>query len=98
MGGTGNPFNMGDITMTRAVIKLDSGEMGHAYLKGRNKEHAQLAALLDALLQTQTYNTPLLEHVIQPLQRLMSQAANERAEEIATSKVDFFTLVRGEDE
>ncbi|CAM2824248.1 phosphonate C-P lyase system protein PhnG [Vibrio mytili] len=97
MGGTGREFNMGDATITRAVIKLDSGEMGFSYLRGRNKAQAELSAVIDALLQTQVHHELLMRKVIEPLAALKQEQQHQRAKEIATSKVDFFTLVRGED-
>ncbi|MEF1312330.1 phosphonate C-P lyase system protein PhnG [Vibrio mytili] len=97
MGGTGREFNMGDATITRAVIKLDSGEMGFSYLRGRNKAQAELSAVIDALLQTQVHHELLMRKVIEPLAAVKQEQQHQRAKEIATSKVDFFTLVRGED-
>lgn len=98
MGGTGNAFNMGDITVTRAVVQLESGELGYSYIKGRNKAHAELAAVVDALMQTPHQTGQLQESLITPLAALRKEKDTQRSREVATSKVDFFTLVRGEDE
>jgi alpha-D-ribose 1-methylphosphonate 5-triphosphate synthase subunit PhnG len=98
MGSTGNPFNMGDMTVTRSVIKLAEGEMGYSYVKGRNKEHAHLAALIDALMQTPAYSSTLQRQVIEPLMATMEEHVRTRRQQITTSKVEFFTMVRGEDE
>lgn len=98
MGSTGNPFNMGDMTVTRSVIKLAEGEMGYSYVKGRNKEHAHLAALIDALMQTPAYGAALQRQIIEPLITTMEEHVHARRQQIATSKVEFFTMVRGEDE
>ncbi|MBD1559239.1 phosphonate C-P lyase system protein PhnG [Vibrio sp. S9_S30] len=98
MGSTGNPFNIGDMTVTRSVIKLPGGEMGYSYIKGRNKEHAHLAALIDALMQTETHCASLKQQVIEPLMAFMEEQTKVRRQHIATSKVEFFTMVRGEDE
>ncbi|QAX77552.1 phosphonate C-P lyase system protein PhnG [Yersinia hibernica] len=56
MGGTGRRFILGDMTITRAVIKLSDHTdiYGYSYIAGRNKPHAELCALLDALLQLST--------------------------------------------
>lgn len=97
MGSTGNPFNMGDVTITRAAIKLDTGEMGYSYLRGRNKPHAELAAVIDGMLQSGVYRQALMQRIIEPLAALKFERDQQRAKEVATSKVDFFTLVRGED-
>ena len=47
MGGTGNRFNVADVTITRCVVKLENGALGYSYLSGRNKAHAELAAVID---------------------------------------------------
>jgi alpha-D-ribose 1-methylphosphonate 5-triphosphate synthase subunit PhnG len=97
MGGSGREFNMGDATITRAVVKLDSGEMGYSYLRGRNKAQAELAAVIDGLLQTQSHHEQLMRMVVEPLAAMKQEQQQLRAIEVATSKVDFFTMVRGED-
>ncbi|MCL9775250.1 phosphonate C-P lyase system protein PhnG [Vibrio methylphosphonaticus] len=97
MGGTGRQFNMGDATITRAVVKLASGELGYSYIRGRNKAHAELAAVLDGLLQTKPSQALLISKVIEPLAAIKQEQEQLRAAEVAATKVDFFTLVRGED-
>lgn len=52
IGGTGGPFNLGEMTVTRCAVQLDGGGApGIGYVAGRDSRHAELAALLDALLQ-----------------------------------------------
>ena len=48
IGGGGAPFNTGEATVTRATVRLPSGQIGHAYALGRDKEKVRLAAILDA--------------------------------------------------
>lgn len=82
--------------MTRAVVQLSDGTLGYSYLLGRDKAHAERCALLDALLQ-QPETRPLLEEkIITPLAAWREEQRQLRAREIASSKVDFFTLVRGD--
>lgn len=96
MGATGKRFVMGDATVTRAVVQLGDGTLGYSYLLGRDKAHAERCALLDALLQ-QPETRPLLEEkIITPLAAWRDEQRQLRAREIASSKVDFFTLVRGD--
>ncbi|ORM79061.1 phosphonate C-P lyase system protein PhnG [Pantoea deleyi] len=96
MGATGNRFVMGDATVTRAVVQLEDGTLGYSYLLGRDKAHTERCALLDALLQ-QPETRPLLEErIISPLAAWREEQRQLRAREIASSKVDFFTLVRGD--
>lgn len=94
MGGTGNRFNVADVTVTRCVIKLENGDLGYSYISGRNKPHAELAALIDGLMQSETYQPELMMSVIQPLQTTRAKKHQLRQQQVASSKVDFFTLVR----
>ncbi|AUQ41099.1 phosphonate C-P lyase system protein PhnG [Yersinia ruckeri] len=99
MGGTGRRFILGDMTITRAVVKLVESDdiYGYSYIAGRNKPHAEHCALLDALLQQKGLGELLQKSVIIPLAALQQERRQLRACAIASSKVDFFTLVRGED-
>lgn len=96
MGGTGAPFNLGEMTVTRCALKLETGEVGHAYVQGRDKGHAERAALVDALMQTDRANE-VTDLLLDPLAREAAAAKTERAAKAAATKVDFFTMVRGED-
>ncbi len=94
--GTGAPFNLGEMTVTRCALRLDCGTVGHAYIQGRNKADAEAAAITDALMQTEQANA-VREHVLNPLEQARSAAKASRAAKAAATKVDFFTLVRGDD-
>lgn len=97
IGGGGAPFNIGEATVTRAAVKLASGETGFGYVLGRDPEKARLAALCDALWQVDAKRQPVEDHIIAPLrQQQLEKRALARAQTAAT-RVDFFTLVRGED-
>lgn len=97
MGGTGAPFNLGEMTVTRCALRLtDGGTLGHAYVQGRDKTHARIAALIDALMQTAQAGR-LQSEVLDPLERALEQRRQTRAAKAAATKVDFFTMVRGED-
>ncbi len=97
MGGTGAPFNLGEMTVTRCALRLtDGGTPGHAYVQGRDKTHAAIAAQIDALMQT-ALASRLQSEVLAPLERAMEQRRQARAAKAAATKVDFFTMVRGED-
>lgn len=88
---------MGDVTITRSVVRLASGELGYSYITGRNKRHAELAAVVDALMQTAAHDV-LQQNLISTLAAEKAEQEQMRAREVAASKVDFFTMVRGEDE
>ncbi|GAA6158869.1 phosphonate C-P lyase system protein PhnG [Ruegeria sp. HU-ET01832] len=95
-GSTGAPFNLGEMTVTRCSLVLQGGAVGHGYVQGRSKPKAEVAALVDALMQTATAETIRAE-IIAPLSRQMQDARAKRAAKAAATKVEFFTLVRGED-
>jgi alpha-D-ribose 1-methylphosphonate 5-triphosphate synthase subunit PhnG len=97
MGGTGSPFNLGEVTVTRCVVRLTTGETGSSYILGRHKTHALQAALFDALWQHPDHCWRVEESVIAPLAALRDQQRDEVKAETAATKVDFFTMVRGDD-
>ena len=96
-GGSGQAFNLGEMTVTRCVLVTEEGVTGHAHVAGRNARHAELAAAFDALLQDETRRADLDDSLLAPLTRKRSEAERRRAEEAAATKVEFFTMVRGED-
>jgi alpha-D-ribose 1-methylphosphonate 5-triphosphate synthase subunit PhnG len=97
VGGSGQAFNVGEATVTRAVVRLQTGAIGHSYLLGRSHRRARLAALIDALGQDAAHRERLERALAAPvLGRVAKERARARAEAAAT-RVDFFTLVRGED-
>ena len=96
-GGTGGRFNLGEMTMTRCTVQLEDGTLGHAWIGGRDRGHAELAAVLDALLQDPAQAVTLAERVIEPLARAREERRQAAAARAAASRVEFFTMVRGED-
>ncbi len=95
-GGTGAPFNIGEMTVTRCALTLSTGEVGHAYIQGRRKADAEAAALVDALMQGEAAPT-LRKAVLEPLEAEQDAAKTARAAKAAATKVEFFTMARGED-
>ena len=95
-GGTGQPFNIGEITVTRCIVRLTTGGTGHAYVAGRNHRHAELAAVIDALMQMPERQDEIRRLVIDPLSEVQAAARNRTARRTAATKVDFFTMVRGD--
>lgn len=93
-GATGSPFNLGEMTVTRCALTLATGEVGHAYIKGRRKADAEAAALVDALMQTDRADA-LRRDILTPLDREYATARKNRAAKAAATKVDFFTMARG---
>ena len=95
-GGTGAPFNLGEITVTRASVRLGLGSVGHGHVQGRDKAAARWAAIVDALMQTDQAGS-IQRDVLDPITARLSEKATTRAAKAAATKVEFFTLVRGED-
>lgn len=98
MGGSGDPFNLGETTVTRCSIRTDRGDTGHAYIMGRNRAHAEVAALCDALLQDPDHSPAVQSNIIEPLAQTRAEKLRTQASKTAATKVEFFTMVRGEDE
>ena len=96
-GGSGAPFNLGEMTVTRCTVDLPSGMAGHGYVAGRDVRHAELAAVFDALLQDPLLTTRLEEAVIAPLEAGQRERRRQMAARSAPTRVEFFTLVRGDD-
>ncbi|MEM7269065.1 MAG: phosphonate C-P lyase system protein PhnG [Pseudomonadota bacterium] len=96
MGATGAPFNLGEITVTRCSVRLQSGEVGHGYVQGRDKATSEIAAKVDALMQGANA-ARLRREVLDPIAEEMADARRTRSAKAAATKVDFFTMVRGED-
>ena len=95
-GAIGAAFNLGEMTVTRASVKLTDGTVGHGYVQGRGKDHALQAALVDALMQTDAAES-VEAGLLSPLRVALTQRKTDRAAKAAATKVDFFTMVRGED-
>jgi alpha-D-ribose 1-methylphosphonate 5-triphosphate synthase subunit PhnG len=95
-GGTGGKFNLGQMTVTRCALRLASGEAGLGYVQGRSKRHAELAAVFDALLQDEARRLALEGEIIRPLETAHWARRDDRSRKANSTKVNFFTLVRGE--
>ena len=93
-GGGGAPFNLGEASVSRASVRLASGEVGHGYCLGRDLEKARLIAVFDALFQREPERVEA--EVLASLRAVVSHADQQKREEAAATKVDFFTMVRGD--
>jgi alpha-D-ribose 1-methylphosphonate 5-triphosphate synthase subunit PhnG len=96
IGGDGAPFNLGEATVSRAAVRLSTGEVGFGYTLGRSREKARLIALCDAMVQRPEFTDAVEREVIAPLRAAVIARRNRRAVETAATRVDFYTLVRGE--
>jgi alpha-D-ribose 1-methylphosphonate 5-triphosphate synthase subunit PhnG len=96
IGGDGAPFNLGEATVSRAAVRLSTGEVGFGYTLGRDRHKAQMIALCDALLQSNEFADTIEAGVLAPLRAAMICEQDRKAAETAATRVDFYTLVRGE--
>jgi alpha-D-ribose 1-methylphosphonate 5-triphosphate synthase subunit PhnG len=96
VGGDGAPFNLGEATVSRAAVRLSTGEVGFGYVLGRDRQKARMIALCDAMVQSTEFADALEARVLVPLRAAMISERNRKAEEAAATRVDFYTLVRGE--
>ncbi len=101
-GNSGQRFNLGEMLVTRCAVSVkehSKNQMneGHAYIMGNNPKHAIMAALLDALMQDSAYTSTLEKTLVAPLLATHEAQRNSVTAETARTKVDFFTMVRGED-
>jgi alpha-D-ribose 1-methylphosphonate 5-triphosphate synthase subunit PhnG len=96
IGGDGAPFNLGEATVSRAAVRLSTGEVGFGYALGRDLQKARMIALCDALIQTADHADAVEARILAPLRAQMISERNRKAAETAATRVDFYTLVRGE--
>jgi len=90
-GGDGGAFNLGEMTVTRCAVRVGD-VVGHAYVAGRDKSQAELAALLDATLQDPARRTALMEAVIEPLAARQAAAREAEARRAAATRVEFLAM------
>lgn len=96
VGGTGDAFNFGEVTVTRCALRVGTGALGVGYTLGRDRRKAELVALFDALLQDEARQAGLQRGLIAPMQQRQAAAREATSRAAAASKVEFFTFVRGE--
>jgi alpha-D-ribose 1-methylphosphonate 5-triphosphate synthase subunit PhnG len=97
-GGTGERFNLGEVTVTRCALRLPGATpqaaVGVAYVLGRSHRQAQLAALADALLQDPSQQAALDAQLLQPVRQHLAQEQALRRMRVHSTKVEFFTVAR----
>lgn len=96
IGGTGDSFNLGEATVTRCALQLSSGPTGIGYTLGRDRRKTELVALFDALLQDELHGDRIFQEVVGPLATRQATIRDAASCSAAASRVEFFTMVRGE--
>ena len=94
IGGDGAPFNAGEATVSRAVVRLSAGEVGYGYRLGRDTVAARHAAIIDALWQVAANRERIEQHVLEPIRARQQHARQHAGAVTASTRVDFFTLAR----
>lgn len=94
IGGDGALFNIGEATVTRAVVRLNTGEIGYGVRLGRDAAAARDAAILDALWQSSGMRGHIEAAVLQPISERQRGDREARSRQAAATRVDFFTLAR----
>lgn len=93
-GGGGAPFNLGEASVSRASVRIVTGQLGHGYCLGRDLAKAEVIAVIDALWQR--WPEAVEAEIVAPLQALARKTDQQRRDETAATRVDFFTMVRGD--
>jgi alpha-D-ribose 1-methylphosphonate 5-triphosphate synthase subunit PhnG len=96
VGGDGAPFNLGEATVSRAAVRLATGEVGFGYTLGRDLDKARMIALCDAMVQSPDLAEAVELNVLAPLRAVRDARRSRRSAEAAATRVDFYTMVRGE--
>jgi alpha-D-ribose 1-methylphosphonate 5-triphosphate synthase subunit PhnG len=94
ISGSGAPFAAGEMTVTRAAVRLKSGQVGVGYVGGRAPRQAELVAVLDALGQLPHWLQPIEDQIVAPLAEEAEARRRQRLAKAAATKVDFFTVAR----
>jgi alpha-D-ribose 1-methylphosphonate 5-triphosphate synthase subunit PhnG len=96
IGGGGSPFNLGEVTVSRATVRLESGEIGFGQTLGLSLRKAELAAVFDALAQIPAH-AEVIAALVDTIAASRVEADRRHEAETAATRVDFFTMVRGDD-
>lgn len=96
VGGTGEPFNFGEASLTRCALRLAGGALGVGYALGRDRRKAELIALFDARLQDEATHRSVMQQVVEPLRQQQAKRRDAASRAAASTRVDFYTMVRGE--
>lgn len=93
-GGVGNRFNLGEMTVTRSAVRLPTGETGISYVGGRDRDHAHMAAVVDAMMQSSQWRSVASTSIVEPLAKLDAERKAQVLRQRAATRVDFFTMTR----
>jgi alpha-D-ribose 1-methylphosphonate 5-triphosphate synthase subunit PhnG len=96
IGGGGERFNLGEVTLTRCVVRHRTPDgqaiAGVGYCLGRDARRVERIAQADALLQRTDLGAVLQRAVLEPLEQALAQARAQAAAATQASRVRFFTV------
>ncbi len=99
-GGTGERFNLGEVTVTRCALRVDAldagaeATVGVGYVLGRSHRQVHLAALADALMQDPTQQAAMNAGLLDAIRSHLAGTLAARQARAASTRVDFFTVAR----
>ncbi len=94
ISGSGDPFCAGEMTVTRAAVRLARGQIGIGYVGGRQPRQAEIVAVIDALGHLPEWHDTIETKIVAPLAAEAETRHRLAAAKAAATKVDFFTVAR----
>ena len=94
--GSKKRFNLGEVIVSRCVLEVNQKYLGVSWVLGSNLKHVELAALFDGLMQDPEYHGKLNLSLLQALKEKQKKKDDIIVKDAADTKVEFFTLKRGE--
>ena len=82
------------MTVTRAAVRLESGQVGIGYVGGRAPRQAELVAVIDALGQLPQWRQQIEDRIVAPLAEEAETRRRQRLAKAAATKVEFLTVAR----
>lgn len=94
ISGSGAPFCAGEMTVTRAAVRLQGGQIGIGYVGGRKPRQAEIVAAIDALGHLPEWQETIETKIVTPIATEAEARHRLVAARAAATKVDFFTVAR----
>ena len=82
------------VDITRAAVRMDSGEVGFSYLLGRDHAKARLAAVCDALWQSEGHRDAIERHVLAPIRLRLERERTAQREQAGAPRVEEGTFAQ----
>ncbi len=92
--GAGAAFCAGEMTATRAAVRLAGGQLGIGYAGGRDRGKVEIIAVVDALGALPEWRARIETMIVEPLAKEHEDRRRMAAGRVAATKVEFFTVAR----